>query len=165
MPRPSWLNQFTWREWVGVCFLSSVATLGILVATLGRAQAAPAAVQQRATPLYSYQARVVRVIDGDTIVVNIDLGFRISKNEEHLRLEGIDTPEVRGDEREAGLKSKAFVEEWVRKNGHVIYLRTTQQGKYGRWLAYLWESPEMIGDRSKSLNQLLLSEGLATEYK
>ena len=128
------------------------------------ADASPAVVQDATPTLYVYKAHVVRVIDGDTIVVDIDLGFRISKNGEHLRLEGIDTPEVRGAEREAGLVSKAFVEKWVAENGHVLYLRTTKQGKFGRWLAYIWESPDVVGDRSKSLNQVLLDKGLAEKY-
>ncbi len=60
--------------------------------------------------LYLYRARPVHIIDGDTIDVLIDFGFQLHQKV-RLRLLGINTPEIRGSEREAGLRSKQFVEE------------------------------------------------------
>jgi len=50
--------------------------------------------------LYYYRARVTKVYDGDTITVDIDLGFHVGLKSEKIRLYRIDTPEVRGPERE-----------------------------------------------------------------
>ena len=76
--------------------------------------------------MYSYDATVVRVVDGDTVRLKlskiftqqIDFGFHITENmstsksvEMNFRLLGVDTPEVRGKERPAGLKVKAALEE------------------------------------------------------
>jgi hypothetical protein len=49
---------------------------------------------------WTVPATVVRVIDGDAIVVTLDLGWRVYRNEEHIRVAGINTPEIRGPERE-----------------------------------------------------------------
>jgi len=43
--------------------------------------------------MYTYKISLVRVIDGDTIVVNIDLGFKVVLHKQYIRLHGIDTPE------------------------------------------------------------------------
>jgi len=60
-------------------------------------------------PRYVYAAEVVRVYDGDTIYMDIDLGFRMWLREEPLRLWGIDTPEVRGEDKEAGIAVRDLV--------------------------------------------------------
>lgn len=53
---------------------------------------------------------VVRVLDGDTVIVNLDLGWRVYRNEERIRVAGIAAPEIRGAEKEAGLAAKAHAE-------------------------------------------------------
>lgn len=116
------------------------------------------------TPLYSYRCEVVRVIDGDSIVVDIDMGMKVWKKDEHLRLLDIDTPEIRGEEKPQGLISKQFVVDWIAARKDVIYIQTLKAGKFGRWLTYIWERPEDIGSPEKSLNYLLLEKGLAERY-
>ena len=64
----------------------------ILVAWVLAALGAPAAADP-ACGLYQYKANIVRVIDGDTVVADIDLGFNVWRRDERLRLFGIDTPE------------------------------------------------------------------------
>jgi endonuclease YncB( thermonuclease family) len=59
---------------------------------------------------WTVPATVVRVIDGDAIVVTLDLGWRVYRNEEHIRVAGINTPEIRGPERERGFAAKAYAE-------------------------------------------------------
>ena len=109
--------------------------------------------------MYEYKVRkVLKVYDGDTITVELDLGFGIYKKEK-IRLSGIDTPEIRGEEREEGLISKYFVDEKL-KTANEIIIKTfrDRKGKYGRYIG------EVIIDGS-SLNEELLQLGLAKEYK
>lgn len=110
---------------------------------------------------YFYKAKVVSVYDGDTIRADIDLGFGVILSNQSLRLIGIDTPEIRGEEREEGLKVKAFVENEILNKEIWIETEKDKTGKYGRWLATIWKNPEKIG---LSLNDLLLSEGMAEKY-
>lgn len=109
-------------------------------------------------PVYSYRAKVVKVVDGDTVDVEIDVGFntRIYKR---LRFLGIDTWEVRGEEREKGLIAKARLEELV-LNKH-IYVQTEMdaEGKYGRVLAWLWVEAD---GGPVNINNLLFEEGHGT---
>jgi micrococcal nuclease len=106
--------------------------------------------------LYNYRAKITSVYDGDTCTALVDLGFRITF-EIKIRLLGIDTPELRGEEREMGLKSKARLEELVLNKDVIIKTDKDKTEKYGRWLAEIF-----VDDLN--VNQTLLSEGLATKY-
>jgi len=103
--------------------------------------------------MYEYRAKVTHVVDGDTIDVRVDLGFKIYFDI-RLRLFGIDTPELRGEEYEAGMKAKRFVEEKVLDREVIVKTHKDKTGKYGRYLA------EVFYD-DVSLNQTLLGVGLA----
>lgn len=119
--------------------------------------------------MYEYMAKVLSVYDGDTIRVDIDLGFGVQMKNQSIRLLGIDTPEVRGDERPDGLVARDFVREMILDK--IIMLRTfkDKKGKYGRWLAevyYRKEDVVVAADQLDSLtcmNDELLSLGLAEE--
>jgi len=109
--------------------------------------------------MYTYRAKVNRVVDGDTFDVTIDLGFGAFLKQ-RLRLARVDTPEVRGEERPEGLKAKEFVELWFGKwDGEIIVKTTKERGKYGRYIA------EVASPEDENLSDLLLAEGLAEEYK
>ena len=125
-------------------------------------------------PGYCYRARLDRVVDGDTIDVDLDLGFGVWLKGQRLRLEGIDTPEVRGEEREEGLRSKDFVIralQEVSESGTpkprdlIVETFKDKRGKYGRWIAIVWyqTGPETY----RNLNEELVAHGLAkfTYYK
>lgn len=84
--------------------------------------------------MYEYSGNVLRVVDGDTYDLLVDLGFRI-QIKIRTRLYGGDTYEVRGEERPLGLKAKAFAEEFL--EGEELLIRTYKTGKYGRWLVDL----------------------------
>lgn len=105
---------------------------------------------------------VIRIIDGDTLDVQIDLGFNIFTIQ-RIRLAGINAPETRTKdlhEKELGLQSKKFVEDFInesRINGYQVYIKTTIDDKYGRMLG-------RITSNNKCLNDLLLSNGLAKPY-
>ena len=117
---------------------------------------------------YFYKADVVRVIDGDTIVCNIDLGFDNWIHNEHVRLLGINTPEVRTRdpiEKKAGLEAKAFVEQFLKLHNNKVILETVYDsgGKYGRTLATVHVEHEDTGDLI-DLNERLIEEGYAMHY-
>lgn len=106
---------------------------------------------------YKYHAYVTHVYDGDSITVDIDLGFKVKLSGVKLRLAGIDTPEIRGDEREQGLISKAAVEQRILHKEVIIKTDKDKTGKYGRYIATVYID-------GLNLNEWLLNEGLAELY-
>lgn len=81
--------------------------------------------------------QILDIIDGDTLRVNIDLGFHCSVTT-CIRLDGINCPEVRGDEREAGRAAKAFVADALSRASKVT-LTTLRPDKYGnRWVGVVY---------------------------
>ena len=113
--------------------------------------------------MYTYKAKLDRVIDGDTIDVNIDLGFDISVHK-RIRLAGIDTPESRTrdlEEKKRGLASKARLIELLDKGDLVV--ESKDVGKYGRVLGVLHIYPKDL-DLPINVNDRLVEEGYATEY-
>jgi len=110
--------------------------------------------------MYEYNCKIVRVVDGDTVDVDIDLGFDTWKCGERIRLYGIDTPECRtrdAEEKKYGLMAKKFVEQCLHKGGTYV-LTTREKGKFGRYLGVI-----MLGGRT-SINAALVSEHLAVPY-
>lgn len=113
-------------------------------------------------PVYTYRVKeVVKVIDGDTIDVQLDIGFA-SYLRKRLRFLGVDTYEKRGEERELGLAAKARLEE-ILASADNIYVQTVMdsRGKYGRVLAWLWV--ETAGELTLVNNQLIV-EGHGVAY-
>ena len=105
--------------------------------------------------MYEYKCEIARVIDGDTVDVNIDLGFGIHTFK-RIRIEGIDTPEVRGEERKAGLAVKELVEALLPVGSKTV-VRVSGRGKYGRWIGDL-----QLNDYH-TLGEYLVLWGLAKE--
>lgn len=110
--------------------------------------------------MYEYNAVVKSIYDADTITVDIDLGFYTWLNDQKVRLYGINAPEVRGEEKPEGLRSR----DWVREHmpiGSRVRIQTVKsrlKGKYGRWLARIVVDE---GDLSWILNDELVERGLA----
>ena len=88
--------------------------------------------------LYHYRAIVRAVYDGDTCTVDIDLGLATWIHGEKVRLYRINAPELRGDEREAGLRSRDFLRSKI--EGKEVFINTVKdkKGKYGRYIADIW---------------------------
>jgi len=107
--------------------------------------------------MYEYRAFVRKVYDGDTVTVDIDLGFDIILKNQKIRLLRINAPEVRGKERPLGLKSRDALREKIGNRWVVIRTQKDKKGKFGRWLGDIWVDDECIND-------WLLKEGLATLY-
>lgn len=107
--------------------------------------------------MYQYRARIINVVDGDTVDAKCDLGLDVSINL-RLRLLGINTPE-RG---QAGYKeATAAVKRWVDANPDVLINTVKDRTeKYGRYLATITASTAPFF----SLNQALLDQNLAVSY-
>jgi endonuclease YncB( thermonuclease family) len=116
---------------------------------------------------YIFTATVSKIVDGDTLYVNVDLGFGLHHCGDTgrgvcLRLNGIDTPESTNrkgrdpKEKKYGLAAKEFVKAFC-PVGSKVTLRTYEKGKYGRWLADI-----KVG--SKWLCKELLKNHHAVEY-
>jgi micrococcal nuclease len=104
--------------------------------------------------LYGYRAEIVRWIDGDTVELIVDVGFKMAMRD-HFRLMGVDTPE-RG--RPGAAEAKARVNA-LAPAGAQVTVATHAKDKYGRWLA------EVFTARSQeSVNVTLLDERLAKPY-
>ena len=112
--------------------------------------------------LYHYRAIVSSVYDGDTCTVDIDLGLGTWIKGEKIRLYRINTPELRKEEREEGLKSRDFLRGLI--DGREIIIQTVKdrKGKYGRYLAEILMTDEN-GDLI-NVNDLLVDKGFAV-YK
>lgn len=111
--------------------------------------------------MHEYKAKVLRIVDGDTIKCDIDLGFKIILTNQTIRLHGIDAPESRTKDKEEkyyGTLAKEFLNDYCPK-GTVIKLRThlDKKGKFGRILG------EIILNKV-SLNEQMIVENLAVEY-
>ena len=114
--------------------------------------------------MYTYKIDVLRVIDGDTIDANIDLGFDVSIKK-RIRFMGINTPESRtGDleEKKRGLAAKQRVAELL-DTAEEVQLTSHGVGKFGRCLGEIdFCCPDSF--TMKNLNKQLIEEGHAVEY-
>lgn len=114
--------------------------------------------------MYEYRVKkLINVVDGDTIDVEIDLGFDISITK-RVRLAGIDTPESRTSdkfEKSLGLESKAKLKQML-SDAKLIVIKTEKPDsseKYGRVLGWLY-----IDDTKVSINDTLIASGYAWSY-
>jgi len=117
--------------------------------------------------MYEYKSKILRVIDGDTVDVDIDLGFNVILSLQRIRLYGIDTPESRTrdlEEKKYGLLAKQMVKDYCAV-GQTIALRTRKddRGKFGRILGELMVYDAKT-DSTRSLNQMLIENYLAVPY-
>lgn len=118
-------------------------------------------------PFFTYRARLDRVIDGDTIDIHLDLGFRM-RHSARVRLAGVDTHEVYGvdhesEEYQRGKTESLFVAEWFRitHESHdaeddwplLVSTMNDETGKYGRYIAEIYRR-----DTGESLSDALKSE-------
>jgi micrococcal nuclease len=117
--------------------------------------------------MYEYKALINRVVDGDTVDVDIDLGFGVWLHDERVRIMGIDTPESRTRdlvEKAFGLASKARLKELI-PEGTVQTLKTEvdkdgedAKGKFGRILG------DFLSEGGRRVTEILINEGHAVDY-
>jgi len=111
---------------------------------------------------FCYNATVVRIVDGDTIRLDIDLGFDIVLRNQSVRLYKVDTPECRTrdlKEKAAGLLAKEVVQNLI-SIGERVFIRTKldTKGKFGRLLGTIVTTDNI------NINEHLIDNNYAVEY-
>ena len=115
--------------------------------------------------MYEYRCNVVKIIDGDTVDVDIDLGFGVWMRNERVRLYGIDTPESRTrdlEEKKYGLAAKQYLTNMLDDEGGIV-LKTHKDktGKFGRILGELWRTTNFS---DQSINNYMIEKHHAVGY-
>ena len=122
--------------------------------------------------MYDYRAKILRVVDGDTVDVDIDLGFGVWMHKERVRMMGIDTPESRTRdkvEKKFGLASKEYVKAYL-PIGSMQVLKTEidksgedKKGKFGRILGdfLVYDSEQ---DAQRKLTEIMIDQGYGVAY-
>ena len=114
--------------------------------------------------MYEYRCKVVRIIDGDTVDVDIDLGFGVWLHKERVRLYGIDTPESRTrdlEEKKYGLAAKDFLTGMLDDDQIILKTHKDKTGKFGRILGELWRTSNYT---DKSINRYMIEKHHAVAY-
>jgi len=109
---------------------------------------------------YRYNVKVTRIVDGDTVDVDIDLGFGMVYKKQRVRMMGIDTPESRTrdlEEKFYGKQSKYHLEDLLKDQK--VQLQSHDKGKFGRILGELF-----IGESAFSVNQQMIKDYHAVPY-
>ena len=115
--------------------------------------------------MYEYTVKIRRVVDGDTVDVDIDLGFGVWLQNERVRLYGIDTPESRTRdkvEKVFGLYAKDYLKSHLGKTS-ILKTRKDGKGKFGRILGefIVYDS---VTDSYRSVNQMMIENHIAVAY-
>ena len=118
--------------------------------------------------MYEYECTIRKVVDGDTIDVDINLGFNTWINNERVRLYGIDTPESRTrdlEEKKFGLYAKSVVDKYLPVGSkQVLVTHLDKVGKFGRILGEIriFDGEE---DRQTTINEFMIRKSIGVEYK
>ena len=119
--------------------------------------------------MYEYRVKIIKVVDGDTVDVDIDLGFGVWLNKQRIRLYGIDAPESRTrdlDEKRYGLKAKEWLKERL-SDGAILKTRLDKKGKYGRILGeflVLENEGHPQFEYPVNVNEEMIAKHLAVSY-
>ena len=115
--------------------------------------------------MYEYRCTVVKIIDGDTVDVDIDLGFGVWMKKQRIRMYGIDTPESRTrdlEEKKYGLAAKKFLTGMLDDEaGITLKTHKDAEGKFGRILGELWRNTDYA---DQSINEHMVEQNHAVEY-
>ena len=118
--------------------------------------------------MYEYKCIIKRVIDGDTVDVDIDLGFGVWLRGQRIRFYGIDAPETRTrdlEEKARGHVARDFVSQFLQvESVQTLISRKDETGKYGRILGD-FVVYDAVWDAQRNLTELLLREGLVEVYE
>lgn len=90
--------------------------------------------------LYTYRAEPVRAVDGDTVELLVDLGMRVHTTI-RLRLEGIDTPETRGDKAEVGHTARRQTQAWLDAatgDWPLVVVTKKDRRSFNRYIGNIW---------------------------
>lgn len=113
--------------------------------------------------MYTYTAKVHKIVDGDSVWLVVDVGYRMTYKD-NFRLIRINTPEVRAQDpvvKAAAYAAKARLAELIPVGSDVL-IRTAKSGKYGRWLAEIYVDDgygELV-----NINDVMVEEGHAVPF-
>ena len=114
--------------------------------------------------MFEYKCKLLRVVDGDTIDIDIDLGFGVWLRKQRIRMYGIDSPESRTrdlQEKKYGLASKKYLKKMCSDDGLLIRTKKDGKGKFGRILGEMWRTTDYT---DKSINQYCIDNFHAVAY-
>lgn len=114
--------------------------------------------------MFEYPCKVVHIVDGDTVDVDIDLGFGIWIHKERIRLYGIDTPESRTrdlEEKKYGFAAKDYLTGMLDDTQIILKTHKDDKGKFGRILGELWRTSNYA---DKSINEYMIEKHHAVRY-
>ena len=114
--------------------------------------------------MFEYKVHLIKVVDGDTVDLEVDLGFGMIF-QERFRLYGIDAPETRTrnkEEKAKGMAAKAWIRDLLNNNPDSLFIRThkDRKGKFGRYLCEIF-----YGKKQININQLMIRKGHAVYVK
>jgi|SRR5215510_2739161 len=112
------------------------------------------------TQNWTFKAKLIRVVDGDTIDLEIDIGLH-GRRIERMRLLGINCPEMHGDARPAGLAAKDYTSKWLESLDvdWPLVISTYKSDVFGRYLAVVWRRSD-----GSCLNDDLVASGNAIPF-
>ena len=117
--------------------------------------------------MHEYRCTILRVVDGDTVDVDIDLGFGVWMRKQRIRCYGIDTPESRTrdlEEKKFGLLAKYYVERFLAKGSAAILVTEKDgKGKFGRILGK-FKVFDAVEDKEAFLHEIMIRDHMAVEY-
>ena len=115
--------------------------------------------------MHEYRCKVVKIIDGDTVDVDIDLGFGVWMRKQRIRMYGIDTPESRTrdlEEKKYGLAAKEFLTGMLDDpKGIILKTHKDGKGKFGRILGEMWRTSDFA---DQSINDYMIDKHHAVPY-
>ena len=114
--------------------------------------------------MFEYKCKLLRVVDGDTIDIDIDLGFGVWLRKQRIRMYGIDSPESRTrdlQEKKYGLASKKYLKKMCSDDSLLIRTKKDGKGKFGRILGEMWRTTDYT---DKSINQYCIDNFHAVAY-
>ena len=114
--------------------------------------------------MYEYNVKILKVIDGDTVDVDIDLGFGVWLHKERVRMMGIDTPESRTrdlEEKKFGLLSKEYVKNYLQVGSKSKMVCKSYDGRIlGDFAIY-----DTVTDSERHLTEMMISNGYGVKYE
>jgi|ERR1051326_5834063 micrococcal nuclease len=115
-----------------------------------------------ATPSYTYRGTIIDIHDGDTFLIDVDLGMRCWLRKQKVRLAGLNAPEL-GQPDQAGEKARDAFKTLVQQQGANVVVQTKKDSteKWGRWLATVF-----VGEKDQiNVNAWMLQNGYAKAMK